>query len=1474
MSEQVATRKIIRSLTGLVVSTCLAVHGHAQTVDDYVEMIQGCRSGNLQVVKAALAKGIHIDQPDGNSWTPLCHALDLSQEEVARYLISKGASVNLGITKPRYPDFRQYPINYAIMACSTDMVRALLDRGARPDHSINSHHVEGQSPVAVALAYHKLEALKELQARGVSLKSWQYMGHNALSMAAYHENVPAIEYLLALRADPNQPNPEGNSPISVAAYTGRVEVVRALLKGGATPNLISKGAPNIKGYGAMPHTALIGAVRSNSLPVVQLLLDSGADPKALNSQAIQYADLAGNQAIHDLLLAHGGEKQGPYSFLQIDGIQPQWVTHPERAIRSKSVDWGLTTVLNRKTPKAGHPSSPVKLTVAVLPLEAELDPVESLLIARLSKLPSVQVVERSQIREIAAEQSLNAVSLSRSETVYQFGQLLGADALILLVQHEDLSEARLVSTSTGLVIGSIYAKKGKDPQGWTGEIANLLATNGELLSLEPNKWILISIPKIKASRSRLESLEAEAQFNKALALHLGAQENVFILERDEMQRLAFEKSLKDELRQFYGSGWIVDGNLELGATESGAIKVQIRMRAGKGQETNIEETGNLSDIQGLLSRLTAQLVSHVSKSPMVPYAASKEAQIYFQEAKDAFAQNNWDLAHRSAEAAWALGRQDNTVLNMRIHSMVERIKNSRSIIDVRKIGKLSGDQQLLALRAPLLLPKIDPRELSAREYIELAESLLAIYEQLSQKQGSYTELERRLIFNYPYALTGIQAPLELMHSLSDESLHADALESIRQRARAVTRKLMDVCKQHDEAQSYCSILGMYLINLPYWERNEDHLCKEIVQRLDEVMAITPPYSHHSIFEILKDELGKQMSHSAGQAITAWQRVARILLDHPRLDAQLLGHYLVLKNSGKPFDEEYHGMRMHELSRDILVSDKSVLGVTITLRDFQERPYSKLPNGAGYRPWHGPFDASPHFNSAMHVHDKFWRPPLRLKVQEQGRGNPTQCQQHALLYQYYSSLWFKKFAATGAYARPQWCEINLPVGNHAQLQACLERGREILNKRIERYPYVKDRIQKDFETYYLKPLNQLVHAGPEPVGHASDVSEFVCNGMMSPFFLNDAPFTAETKGRNHEQHALSYFNKVRDEVWVGMRQWGFMRMLPDKTVGEMVTVPKDSRFYGTSRNLNNARFVDRDSIAVWFIRFSGKAESCLGIYDRKKMAWKRFPLDHLPAPVSDRMENGYGVHDIVVLKKHVYFSYLFNPNSDSFRNGNGLVNDSNTQMGISRIDLDSGKEELLVSNRRSPALSPLDKVKGHYYELRKIGESQFLCGNHVWQEDQNQWRQATEKEKRMWREESHSVRFGTHRPRKSEITHNNHSLDYPSLRLTRRRPIIDSETGKVSYEFESKVLPVRAADWSKIKVPKEWTYMAGWKGRSEPMKRFVVDVDEGGVILSTPIGFYYCTPDEMATLLDRLFGPDDTDYTKYDETNWMYGPVDE
>jgi ankyrin repeat protein len=97
-----------------------------------------------------------------------------------------------------------------------------------------------------------------------------------LLMALFRHQPEAARILLAAGADPNTVGAEGDSPLRWSVEQDDGETAAMLLRCGAAGTIDSAG-------GASGMTALGRAASRLNIPMIELLLDGGADPRALDA---------------------------------------------------------------------------------------------------------------------------------------------------------------------------------------------------------------------------------------------------------------------------------------------------------------------------------------------------------------------------------------------------------------------------------------------------------------------------------------------------------------------------------------------------------------------------------------------------------------------------------------------------------------------------------------------------------------------------------------------------------------------------------------------------------------------------------------------------------------------------------------------------------------------------------------------------------------------------------------------------------------------------------------------------------------------------------------------------------------------------------------------------------------------------------------------------------------------------------------
>jgi ankyrin repeat protein len=126
-------------------------------------------------------------------------------------------------------------------------------------------------------------------------------GTTALHWAAYNDNLPLVEKLIAAGAEVNAKNEFGSTPMSEAAVRGNVPVLRKLLASGA----------DVESANADGQTALMIVARTSNIEAAQLLLRRGAKINARErwrqQTPLMWAAAEAQPAMVKLLVGKGAE---------------------------------------------------------------------------------------------------------------------------------------------------------------------------------------------------------------------------------------------------------------------------------------------------------------------------------------------------------------------------------------------------------------------------------------------------------------------------------------------------------------------------------------------------------------------------------------------------------------------------------------------------------------------------------------------------------------------------------------------------------------------------------------------------------------------------------------------------------------------------------------------------------------------------------------------------------------------------------------------------------------------------------------------------------------------------------------------------------------------------------------------------------------------------------------------------------------
>ncbi len=259
--------------------------------------------GDLARVKGFLESGVGVNAQDAYSVTPLHAAAQNGQKEVAEFLLSKGASVNLASANSIIPNGTT-PLHGAALVGSREVVELLIGN----DAEIDAKDKRGITPLYYAARW-QTDTARLLIAHGADVNAMSQADGTPLHSAAGYGNKDSVLLLLDHGADINAQNARGMMPSELAAQQGHEDVVRLLIDKGADLSnrdvlllcacthqqkdlvelLIRKGADvNSKAWEHAPALQTIWfGYKTPDIPkligILRLLLDNGANPNANDS---------------------------------------------------------------------------------------------------------------------------------------------------------------------------------------------------------------------------------------------------------------------------------------------------------------------------------------------------------------------------------------------------------------------------------------------------------------------------------------------------------------------------------------------------------------------------------------------------------------------------------------------------------------------------------------------------------------------------------------------------------------------------------------------------------------------------------------------------------------------------------------------------------------------------------------------------------------------------------------------------------------------------------------------------------------------------------------------------------------------------------------------------------------------------------------------------------------------------------------
>lgn len=266
------------------------VYINMQSIDFATPLLAALKNGHTEIANFLISENADVNLADKYKNTPLSIAVQKGNLEMVNTLLQKGAKPNEAINDGATPLFIAAQKGYL------EMVITLLNNGADPNQATNYTNI---TPLFIAAQNGRWDIVKALLAKGADCNmTWN--NATPLLSATQNNHIKTVQVLLDLGADVNKQYSDGATPLLIATQNENLDLIKILLEKGAE---VDKATVN-------KTTPLVRAVLQGRLDIVQMLLDRGANPNQCveNGDTISFvAFKQGRKDIYDALQKKGAD---------------------------------------------------------------------------------------------------------------------------------------------------------------------------------------------------------------------------------------------------------------------------------------------------------------------------------------------------------------------------------------------------------------------------------------------------------------------------------------------------------------------------------------------------------------------------------------------------------------------------------------------------------------------------------------------------------------------------------------------------------------------------------------------------------------------------------------------------------------------------------------------------------------------------------------------------------------------------------------------------------------------------------------------------------------------------------------------------------------------------------------------------------------------------------------------------------------
>ncbi len=359
---------IYRLLTGLSLNLGSSLANPQPPKAAANQLTEAAKSGDLEKVKALIAKGADPNQMNDSGQAAIHLASAEGHKEIVAFLLDHKANINL-----QDKTYQATALMEAAQFGRLDVVKLLLNRGAAIDRKGKFGFTALSGVVGnVSIASQKTseeqayEIIRLLLAHGADPNSQQTNGQTMLHMPAYGNDLKVVSFLLKHKVNPELKTKDGETALDYCCRgQGDLEMFELLSKAGYKP---AKGIQK----------CLDGAVQESKIKLVHRLLESSKPDSHLLATAAA-GTKANDEEIALLILKKCSDVNAP-SYNNLTALHGAAVTNKSKlaaALLQKQANMNTTAFfIAEGTPlhlaaRFGHPEIVEQLLAAGANVDAK-----------------------------------------------------------------------------------------------------------------------------------------------------------------------------------------------------------------------------------------------------------------------------------------------------------------------------------------------------------------------------------------------------------------------------------------------------------------------------------------------------------------------------------------------------------------------------------------------------------------------------------------------------------------------------------------------------------------------------------------------------------------------------------------------------------------------------------------------------------------------------------------------------------------------------------------------------------------------------------------------------------------------------------------------------------------------------------------------------------------------------------------------